>query len=371
MSQKNTRKKAVKQRGWIIVLNNWTHQERANLCALVASGVLSYLAFSEEIGVEKGTPHLQGCCQTPTRVRLKQAIRCLANHRIKVIPKRGDWIEAIEYCQKDNNQTFVEFGERPKQGRRIDLEDARDLLNTGVPLSLVAQELPMSTWCHAYKALSEFDQIHSLKATESRKRNVWRPKPEVYVLWGPTNTGKSHLCRGIDEDYVFWVTEPQGSGGVWWKGIDPLCQTLVLDEFYGWLKLSFMLRLMDCSPLELEFKGGSTKCPNLKKIVITSNSDPRDWYREAWKKRPLTEEAFFRRLTRVFHVKTRDEVGRVILCLPTSTFESNVEPNVTLESNVRVNKSVSEWFGTSFQKPKRLRSGCADCGKGLFECLCF
>ena len=66
----------------------------------------------------------------------------------------------------------------------------------------------------------------------------------------------------------------------WWDGYSTQ-ETVVLDEFYGWLPFDLLLRLCDRYPLLVETKGGQVQFV-AKTIIITSNSLPSNWYRSAY-----------------------------------------------------------------------------------------
>lgn len=52
---------------------------------------------------------------------------------------------------------------------------------------------------------------------------------------------------------------------------------MIIDEFYGWLRYSFLLQLLDRYPIRIEYKGGSVEFTS-RRIILTSNKAPQDWY---------------------------------------------------------------------------------------------
>ena len=52
---------------------------------------------------------------------------------------------------------------------------------------------------------------------------------------------------------------------------------VVLDDFYGWLKYSQLLNLLDRYPMQVEVKGAKREFL-AKEIIITSNKSPVEWY---------------------------------------------------------------------------------------------
>lgn len=94
------------------------------------------------------------------------------------------------------------------------------------------------------------------------------------MVQGPTGTGKSRWAlESFPNSY--WKQR-----SIWWDGYSNE-ETVVLDEYYGWLPFDTLLRLCDRYPLLVESKGGQLQF-NSKKIVITTNSNPRNWYRKAY-----------------------------------------------------------------------------------------
>ena len=75
---------------------------------------------------------------------------------------------------------------------------------------------------------------------------------------------------------------------------------MVIDEFYGWFKYDYFLRLLDRYPFITEYKGGS-KDFNSKLIIITSNKNPNEWYKK------FDTSPMFRRFDHVWEFHTLGE----------------------------------------------------------------
>lgn len=119
------------------------------------------------------------------------------------------------------------------------------------------------------------------------------PQPgerSVTVFWGPTGTGKSHrawLEAGFD-------AYPKPPTTKWWDGYQPEKHDhVVIDEFDGQVGITHLLRWFDKYPCVVEQKGGGC-CLIAKRIWITSNIAPEDWYPEG---KPAQVAALMRRLT--------------------------------------------------------------------------
>ncbi len=133
-------------------------------------------------------------------------------------------------------------------------------------------------WVRYYRA---FEKYICMK-TKPRNFPV-----DVHVLQGPTGTGKSKWALDTYPG-AYWKQRSQ-----WWCGY---CghETVILDEFYGWLQFDVLLRVCDRYPLLVESKGGQIQFV-AKTIVITSNQLPSSWYKSAY------FPAFCRRVTK-WHV---------------------------------------------------------------------
>lgn len=274
-------------RAWTFTLNNYNEDDKPELWN---SGKHRYLIYGHEKG-DNGTPHIQGYIVLNERTTLR-VMKTKYNTRCHWEERKGTHPEARDYIKKigkysDKLHTIVagpwEYGAEPEgQGKRTDLDAARDMINEGKSELEVADAM-FSTWCRNYKALERYRKL----TTPGRS---WHT--EVLVLVGPTGTGKSR--RAFDEfgASAFWLSAPRDrSGGVWWDGYDGH-EHVVIDEFYGWMRIDALLRLLDRYPLIVENKGGGTTML-AKKVIITTNRKPRDWYKNCEQLWP----ALVRRLT--------------------------------------------------------------------------
>lgn len=107
------------------------------------------------------------------------------------------------------------------------------------------------------------------------RRDPERP-PKIEIFWGPSGTGKTRRAVTENPD-AYILSKPRGGkDSVWWQGYEGQ-ETVIIDEFYGWIPYDFLLRCLDRYPLEVEFKGGSTQLAATH-FVITSNKPWREWY---------------------------------------------------------------------------------------------
>ena len=244
---------------WMFTLNNPTPEEDPKLWPDVKYGI-----YQLEKGAN-GTEHYQGYIVRNKNTHLSGLKKL--NSRAHWEPRRGTHAQAVAYCSKEDTRVSpaVTWGDVPSQGKRNDLLQVQAALDSGVSDEDIAVAY-FQPYCKYRQSLTAYRMLRAAKRD-------W--KTQVVVVWGPTGTGKSAYCRdnGYDENgtEAFW--KPYGD---WWDGYES--QSLVImDEFYGWIKYSMMLCITDRYPLLLQVKGGTVRFV-AKKIIITSNKHPRDWY---------------------------------------------------------------------------------------------
>ncbi len=118
-----------------------------------------------------------------------------------------------------------------------------------------------------HKSMSVYRRV----STPSRN---FQTKLEVY--YGPPGTGKSVRANQVDST-AYWLRKPSSSGPLWFDGYDGQ-QTVVIDEFYGWISIDMFCRMVDRYPLMVETKGGAANFTP-RRIIITSNVAPNKWWR--------------------------------------------------------------------------------------------
>lgn len=128
----------AKRRDFCFTINNYTDEEQAVLRTIVANGFATYLIFGREVG-EQGTPHLQGYIRFNNAVRAATAQRTVCA-RCFSTPANGSPDQNIAYCSKDGD--FEEFGIRPQQGKRTDIEKAMLLVKGGGSYRDVVEQVP-------------------------------------------------------------------------------------------------------------------------------------------------------------------------------------------------------------------------------------
>lgn len=119
-------------------------------------------------------------------------------------------------------------------------------------------------------------------------------KTKVFVLWGPTGTGKTRFAH----DQIMNTSSWSPGDYAWFDGY--IGQDIVIfDDYRGEYPLQMLLKLLDRYPMRVPVKGGFTTW-RPRKVYITSNLSPRAWYPT---EDLVSIDALFRRLESIEEVK--------------------------------------------------------------------
>lgn len=106
------------------------------------------------------------------------------------------------------------------------------------------------------------------------------PRPvsfDTLTIWvGPPSFGLTYAAFLGNPD-AFWVPPPlPGFSALLWDSYSGE-DTIILDNFSGWLSLDYLLRLSDDLPFMLETETSMVPCLATKVIILTSRH-PYSWY---------------------------------------------------------------------------------------------
>jgi len=141
----------------------------------------------------------------------------------------------------------------------------------------------------------------------------------VEVYFGPSGTGKTYTATHKYPNYKI-INAPKGdTSAVWWDGYDNTKHdTIIFDEFTGWIPFNYFKSLCDEYPFRVEIKGTSVQFL-AKNIIFTTNKHPSQWYNLT---NDIDQTAFDRRINIVRYFPTVykncdkkyiDETPRIIL----------------------------------------------------------
>lgn len=278
------------KRHYVGTKNNYTDEDIARLEEWAQSRC-TYFVYGKEIGKNTGTPHLQIYMEFENTISMKTIVK-------KLFPmwlgyRRGTPKEAAGYCKKgsdtlgpyDNDATYAiffprtvekpetwdlggEWGTISQQGKRTDIDEAVEMLvHEKRTIREVARQCP-----------AQFVKYH--RGFAALRGMVLPPRclpqnPEVIVLWGPTETGKSRDARikyWPDEPYYVW----KPSNGHWWDQYDGEMK-VIIEEFRSSMPWSDLLCLLDRNECRCPVKGGFVEI-QADKFIICSPTHPRTWY---------------------------------------------------------------------------------------------
>lgn len=260
-------------RSWMITWNNPPEDALDKIRTLDPR----YLTGQKEVGAN-GTPHLQIYVEFNDPMRFSKLKKL--DKSIHWEQRKGSQAEAIAYCTKPETRAEEPFesGCKSAQGSRTDIKSAMQMVSDGCSELEIADTAPM-VWAKYYKALERYRRL-------KQPVRDWEMHVELY--WGVSGSGKSRKAHE-ENPGAYW--KPYGE---WWDGYDGQ-DVVIIDDFYGWLKYSFVLNLLDRYPLLVPNKGGFTPF-KARKIILTSNKRYDEWYPSITDKTPLG-----RRINKITH----------------------------------------------------------------------
>jgi len=309
----------ARARNFVFTWNNYKAIDVTNIKKFAKSMLEEnpkfYLCIGFEVGGEKKIPHLQGCCLMGKQVawaalhKAPYPFKSAACLLMKGTPK-----QASDYCKKDG--VFWECGTCPastsggksgRQGQRNDIIAVVDKIKSGATDKMLLDEHPAET----FKFLRNIRQVQSLI------KPVRSLPLQVILCYGTPGAGKTHWVDVKFPDHFrmpvskdFWMDNYQQE------------KTVLLDDFNGETKLTFLLQVLDKYPIQIPIKGGFVWwCPDT--IVLTCNTHPCNWY--DYSTRQDSYAALKRRFTKILKFKpvVYDDEGLGLHSAPTETSAHN------------------------------------------------
>lgn len=225
-----------------------------------------YACWQRESG-ESGTPHFQGYIELRKPQRFSYFSGILGGAHFE--QARGSREQARAYCRKEDSRLEgpFEYGQWDEggQGTRSDLQQVQARIIEGATEREIADEF-FADYCRYGTGIRRYLQL----------RSVVKPrdfKTEVTVYYGPPGTGKSHASMAGGAKFIL-----SSSNYPWFDGYNGT-DSVLIDDFYGWIKFHHMLVLLDRYPCKVQCKGGMIEWAP-PKIFITSNKHPDDWFQD-------------------------------------------------------------------------------------------
>lgn len=293
---------AQKSRAWCFTWNNYPSDAKEILQKIN----YRYIIVGEETAPSSGTQHLQGYVYFVNATHFNSMKKMLPHCHIE--KARGNFEQNHTYCTKD--KIFLEDGEPPKQGRRVDLEELRDNLRGG---STTVREILMDNPVayHQYgRTLNAIeDEILRTKFRTEMTKGIW--------YFGATGVGKSHKAfEGYSPaTHYLWQLHDKG----WQDGYIGQ-ETVIINDFRGEISYNELLQMVDKWPHTVSRRGRPPAPFLAKTVIITSSLPPESIYN-----RRATEDSIeqLRRRFEIIKVESGTEVVGVILN-PTTVLKDNI-----------------------------------------------
>jgi len=259
----------------------------------------TYLIYGKELCPSTFREHLQGYMYFANKKAFKAVLKLLPKGS-HLEATKGTAVQNIVYCKKDGD--YVERGTPPQQGRRNDIEGfTESIKRKATDLELIEEHARLVCKYPKYINFVRKAQLAADRTFEAL---------EVLIFWGDAGTGKTRKAYEIDPDLYHFDYQ----AGYWFDGYLGQ-ETILLDDFYGGIKHGTLLKLLDGYKFQLPVKGGFT-WKSWKRVVLTSNADPRTWYKELG-----MTPAFRRRITKIVHFSELDQrLGASITPQPLGAF---------------------------------------------------
>jgi len=240
--------------------------------------------------------HLQGYVEF-TKPSRRAALRRLDGN-VHWEPARGSRKQCVDYCTKPDTRYADGVCDdilrtESTQGARNDLlEYTKGITDGSVTRDMLFTDRP-DLVCKYSRGLSELFNWRA-KRERSGDREL-----SVMVLFGDAGVGKTRFAYNSAPAEDVFILNKSNSGNLWWDNYDGQ-RVLIIDDFYGWVEHSVLLRILDRYPFRLEIKG-STTWANWTSVFITSNRHPGTWYQKSF---PWTEDdALKRRINNIFECR--------------------------------------------------------------------
>lgn len=274
----------VQTRHWCFTLNNPDGALDVDLQARYDTGDITYVTWQLEIG-ESGTVHYQGYLELARSQRLSYVRALLPSAHWE--SRKGTRDQARDYARKSDSRVEGphEIGEWVPggSGRRTDIHDYASAIRSGASRLALFEQHPRCFLAYQRGTDAAID-LYEPKRTEPTA---------IWLFLGPPGCGKTRLAMELAPNAFFKQLTSK-----WWDGYYRH-EDVIFDDFYGSIPYHELLRLGDRTPLSIEIKGGQRQFV-AKRLLITSNKAPIDWYREEVKAK-YDFRALMRRITKVYY----------------------------------------------------------------------
>lgn len=277
---------------------------------------LVYYCIGKEIGVESKKIHIHSFFYARNPVKFST----LRNSKfpdadLDIEESKGTAEDNRDYCFKegkwagdpkadqrlDDSKARVEWGELPisHKGKRSDMEILLNLIKEGYSdaeiLAVNANYMSMLSHITRTRQAIRADEV----------KDKWR-EMDVTYCYGATGTGKTRRYmeqEGYSNCYRLTNYKPQSL----WDGYN-MQDTVIWDEYRSQIPISSMLVYLEGYPNICLGARYADRVAVYHHCVIISNIPLEDQYQDIQREEPETWNAFLRRINRVVHYKSKDEI---------------------------------------------------------------
>ena len=300
-------------RGWQITINNPKDKDMGHYKikeVLKAIPSMVYWCMCDEVG-EQGTEHTHIYIKTRNPIKfstLKNKFPAAHIEKAQGTPqenrdyirKEGKW-EDTEKKETNLVDTFEEWGELPKghKGKRSDLSILFDMIENGMSNSEILRQNP-----DYLKYLNHIERTRQALREEEFK-NRWR-EIECFYVFGETNTNKTRTwMEKYGYENVYRITNYNGNA-VWdgYRGQD----VIIFEEYRSQILISELLTWCEGYPNCSLRARYADKVACFTKVAFISNIPLEEQYPNVQEDSPATWRAFLRRIQKVYHHITKDNI---------------------------------------------------------------
>lgn len=246
------------------------------------------IGYGKEKCPKTGRWHLQGHFQLKTSKRWSTVKNSIPKW-IHIEPCKGTVAQNIKYCSKGGD--YRQFGNFIVAGQKRKLADMAQHIvdHPEEKFDDMMLDNPELSVRHG-KGLKRLKTIVDRKTTPS-----YQPVEVIYV-WGEPRLGKTRWAEWVGGNDFFKLPAARLEDG-WFDGYDGQ-SVLIIDDYAGNAKCTFMKHLLDNYTMDLKVKGGFVRS-KWSMVIITSNHDFDDLHEKA---KPIDKKAIKARIDWIWNM---------------------------------------------------------------------
>lgn len=202
-----------RNRSWQFTFNNYKEENVNFLKAL--EGKVKYIIFGKELGDKKKTPHLQGYVVLRNAKTLTACKKFLGSKTIHLEIVKGTPKQNIDYCSKEDKSPYS-FGEVPKPGRRIDLEEIMNAAKEIQDYDALLLEYANEDYALSFQQMKVAEK-YSQVFKEEMFKTILKKEFSDSKLRAWQKTALEQLEKQNDRQ-VLWIVDKDGNKGKTYLG---------------------------------------------------------------------------------------------------------------------------------------------------------